>query len=506
MRTSFVRTCAVLVLASGIGGGASVAATAWAPAAESKQAEARSSEDPQVLFLHNGELVPLDGEALSWGLVPAATMMTFNGDHPWGRYDGQLWQGRGFNLVSRAGVYVDSPFFFGQLAPEMGWSQNLDFARGPDVYHGYIDHVDRFGERSFSFSGWGQSFVGARYQSLSLKLSTENLWFGPAYENPLLWGTEAPGFPHVSLNLARTRTEWGTFEATALLGYLVASDEAPENGYDGRRALWGLMVGYSPPMLEGLSFGATRSIVGAWNEVSAFDFARLFLLSIPGDTDQTDQRLSLVARYRFPEVGFEVYAEWARNDFSPSLLYVLRNPFHSAAWTAGFFHRLTVGEHNFGYGAELTELTLPLEHLNNPWGYTPAGVDFYTHSILREGYTNQGQLLGASVGNGANKQSFRVAWYPTDGELGLSVERWHRDASYFYSDEFRDMVVETYGDTLLWEKIVDVELSWCLSASWKVDQWEVFGSWRYMKELNRYYTPENAIQVHAELGVKKSFQ
>lgn len=504
MSIQLLRALASLLLTLALATPAS--ALAWTPAAEAKQAEQGSTEDTEVVFLHGGELVPFDGTEPSWGLVPATGFATLNTDHPWGRYDGQLWQGRGLNFVTRSGVYVDSPYVIGQWAPEWGWSENRDFVEGSDLYHGAVDQPGRFGDGAFSFLGWGQSFVGLRYEAVSLKLSTENLWFGPAYENPLLWGSEAPGVPHVSLNLRKTKTDWGTFEATALLGYLTASDEAPENAYQGRRALWGLMLGYSPPTLDGLTLGATRTIISAWNQVSPLDFARLFLLSIPNDQDETDQRFSLVARYRFPEVGFELYAEWGRNDFSPSLLYVLRNPFHTAAWTAGFFHRLTVLGQDFGYGAELTELTLPLEHLNNPWGYTPGGADFYTHGILREGYTNQGQLLGAPVGNGGNKQSFKVAWYPSWGKLDLSLERWHRDASYFYSQEFRDMILQEYGDPLLWEKVVDVELSWCASISWHVGSWDLFGSWRYMKELNRYYEFENnSIQVHAELGVRRSF-
>lgn len=479
----------------------STQAMAWAPAAESKQAEQGSSGDTKVIFLHGGELVPFDGVDLEWGLVPAAALVTLNTGYPWGRYDGQLWQGRGLNLVTRSGIYLDSPFVFGQLAPEWGWSENRDFVEGSDLYHGTIDQPARFGESAFSFLGWGQSFVGLRYESLSLKLSTENLWFGPAYENPLLWGTEAPGFPHLSLNLSKSKTAWGTFEATALLGYLTASDEAPENAYGGKRALWGLMLGYSPPGLDGLTLGATRTIISAWSQVSTFDLARLLLFSIPNDQDETDQRFSLVARYRFPETGFEVYAEWGRNDFSPSFVYILRNPFHSAAWTAGLFHRLTIANQNFGYGIEITDLTLPLEHLNNLWGYNPGGFDFYTHGILREGYTNQGQLLGASIGNGGNKQSIKTAWYLSEGTVDLSLERWHRDASYFYSDEFR----ARYPQGRLWETVVDVELSWCASVTWKVDQWELFGSWRYMKELNRYYVQQSALQVHAELGVRTSF-
>lgn len=480
-------------------GGVVGATEAWAPAAAAKQAERGALGDPSVMFLHDGDLVEFDGSGFDWGLVPASFLVTYNNGYPWGRYDGQLWQGRGFNLVSRAGVFFDGPVAFAQVAPEWGYSENRDFRVGPDYYNGAVDVVGRFGEESFSFLGWGQSFVGVRYQALSLRLSTENLWFGPAYENPLLWGTEAPGFPHASLNLARTETSWGTFEATALLGYLEASQGASNDAYDGKRALWGLMLGYSPPGVEGLTLGATRSIISAWNQVSAFDFARLFLPSIPGDQDQTDQRFSLVARYRFPQTGFEVYTEWARNDFSPGFVFILKNPFHSAAWTGGFFHRLRLAGVDLGYGAEFTDLTLPLEHLNNRWGYS-TGVDFYTHGILREGYTNQGQLLGASIGNGSNRQSARVVWYLPEGEVGLSMERWHRDASYFYSDAFRAKY-----DQVLWERIVDVELSWGVAASWRVGDWEIDGSWRYMKELSRYYEPKNYLQVHPELRLTRSF-
>ncbi len=477
----------------------------WVPAARTKQAEASVSDSTGPLWIYDGTLFPADGEAPSVGLVPAESLVTYNGSYAWGRYDGQLWQGRGWNLAERGGVWFDSPVVFGQAAPELGYSQNLAFATGPDRNSGDVDFVQRFGRSPLTFLGWGQSFIGARWGQLDLRLSTENLWIGPVYKYPIVWGTEAAGFPHARLTLQKTQTAWGTWEAMTMLGSLEASSQSAKNAYGGHRAFWGLVAGYSPPFLPELTLGASRTLISRWDQLSPVDLGRLFLPKIPSDTDQTDQRMNLTWRFRFPSQGFEAYGEWARNDFSPSLTRVLVNPFHSEAWTSGLVQKLDLGSGNaLGVGVEFTNLTLPLEQINNANGYGGA-LDFYTHGILREGYTNGGQLLGSPIGNGGNAQSLTLTWYHPEGEVHLTLERWHRDGTYFYSQQFRYDHPDFNAVEL--ETDVDVELSWTIGWSWRNQDLTWYGQLTWMKDWNRYYVLNNTIeQYHLELGVRFSPQ
>jgi hypothetical protein len=61
--------------------------------------------------------------------------------------------------------------------------------------------------------------------------------------------------------------------------------------------------------------------------------------------------------------------------------------------------------------AELTQLQMPTKELIQQKG------SWYTDAIISQGYTNQGQLLGAGIGPGANSQSIEVNWLKERGRF-----------------------------------------------------------------------------------------
>ena len=58
--------------------------------------------------------------------------------------------------------------------------------------------------------------------------------------------------------------------------------------------------------------------------------------------------------------------------------------------------------------------------------------DFYTGSATAQGFTQRGQLLGASVGPGGQSQWFAGDWMAHDWSLGLMLQRirWEDNALY----------------------------------------------------------------------------
>ena len=87
--------------------------------------------------------------------------------------------------------------------------------------------------------------------------------------------------------------------------------------------------------------------------------------------DSLDQLLSVHARWTFPQVGFEAYVEWARNDFSGNLRDFLVEPDHSSGYTVGFWKMLPSGEGTIVLRGELTHLgrLLPREVRRSPTYY-----------------------------------------------------------------------------------------------------------------------------------------
>jgi len=58
----------------------------------------------------------------------------------------------------------------------------------------------------------------------------------------------------------------------------------------------------------------------------------------------------------------------------------------------------------------------------SPFG-VPKYNSWYTSSIIRQGYTNQGQLLGASIGPGSNSQTINFSWNKGFNMIGIYFER-----------------------------------------------------------------------------------
>ncbi|MCM2332598.1 MAG: capsule assembly Wzi family protein [Anaeromyxobacteraceae bacterium] len=384
--------------------------------------------------------------------------------------DGLLWQGRGGAALAAAGVLGRLGPVAWQLSPELAWSQNDHFRTPPGSlpdqpfsspwYGDALDLPQRPGAGPTAAAALGQSFLGAALGGLEAGVSTENRWWGPGRRASLLLSDAAPGFPHAYLGTARP---WdpgvGALELLAVWGRLSRSAGFPEGGHP---ALAGLAFAWSPRWVPGLHLGFGRVFVETPRSLR--DDWYLSVLEPPvkgwvpgGDNPGDNQLLSLWWRWVMPPAGFELYGEWAVQDFSAPDRMV-REPERTTAWTLGFQRLAIAGPRWIRVAFELTTTRSAL-----PPGYD---ATFYTHPDDL-GYTHRGQPLGAALGPGGAGFVAEVDVFGPGGRTGVALEWTRRNEDVFWdriagpppSNEHDAELVGVLRQTLLLGPVVlDAEL------------------------------------------------
>ena len=204
---------------------------------------------------------------------------------------------------------------------------------------------------------------------------------------------------------------------------------------------------------------------------------------------ESDQLGSIFFRWVLPTSSFEVYGEWARNDRWGDIHDLLLEPEHSQGYTLGLQKVLGAGSD------QLLTVSAELTHLE------AAGTSrlrdsptFYAHSYVLEGYTHQGQLLGAVVGPGGNQQYIGFTWYGPSGSLAVWFRRRVRDndALYYWAER------TDFDGCLYCAHDVTFELGGELSRT--IDGREVGVSVDAARQRNRWF--EGPDVWHLGLGVR----
>lgn len=393
---------------------------------------------------------------------------SYNTAAPYGQNDGALWQGKGYNTSLTAGIRFESYGFELTLKPQLSFSQNLSFdyiqpnytAFGkdgnPTVYNGKasqygyygitnIDAPQRFGDKPFFVYDWGDSEVRWTWHSFTVGFGTQAIWLGPAKLNPILHSNNAPSYPKVDIGLRRQPVvlPWlgwylGDVEFRGWWGKLSESDYFDNDDSNNHNLISGLSFAWAlPGIFDGLSIGINRTMLSKWGNFSGYTLFEIFVpgLGTSGGGDSSDQRFSFTVDYVFPRVGFEVYLEWARNDFSPGMDFIIRYPFHTQGWTVGAQKAFDLPAGlQLQVMLEVTflECSADYDRLIN-WAST-----FYAHHQVTQGYTNRGQWLGAGIGTGGNSQYLGFRLYHKRGSVDFFMQRRNPDLDYtMYIDSKR---------------------------------------------------------------------
>lgn len=469
----------------------------------------RDIYDPDSSLAGKSIYFSKDGKG-SLQLLPIMWQHQLTTAYPYGWNDGPMIPAKGYQTMFSAGIYAEYKFLSIQFRPEFVFAQNADYQgftaetekQWYDYYYNYANRIDmpeRFGNGGYTKFFPGQSSIRLNFNPISIGVSTENLWWGPGMRNSLILSNTAPGFLHATINTTRPiRTPIGSFEGQLVGGRLNASGYTPRqlrgisseydhflvNKPDDWRYFSGLVLSYQPKWLKGLSFGLTRSFIVYSDDMGnkLGDYIPLFqsgskarFEGSDGDNIQDesgqDQYVSVFGRLVIPSAKFEVYGEYARNDhpWDTRDLTVMTN--HSRAYIVGMRKLVPLSNRHqdmLQVNFELTQLEMP--KTVNQRESTP----FYVHYQVLDGYTHQGQVLGAGIGPGSNIQSVNVSWLRGMKQLGVQLERYVHNSDLFYyvfSDIRRNWV----------------DYSLAFHGEWNYKNYIFYGKTQFMQANNYQY-------------------
>jgi hypothetical protein len=409
-------------------------------------------------------------------LLPITWINQFNSDRPAGLNDGAMIPARGYQTLFSGGIYAQYGHLSIQLRPEFVNAKNDNYQGFPHTltdpvladqrwyqyYHYYLNNIDlpdRFGEESYQKTFWGQSSIRLNYGAISFGLSTENLWWGPGMQNSLLMTNSAPGFTHFTLNTVRpVRTTIGSFEGQIISGKLKNSGftpPEPTRNYNGGPPLYepkpddwryinGMVLSYQPKWVPGLFLGITRSFqvyeMDMGNRRGAVNIGDLLPVFSPlsekgagnasDSVKKRDQLSSVFMRWVWLKSHGEVYVEYGRSDNFRDQRDLTVEASYSNAYILGLrklFPLKSYKDEYIQFNMELTQLEM------NPTTRNRGGQSWYLSSVVKDGYTNQGQLLGAGIGPGSNLQTINISWVKSLKSVGIQFERYMHNNDFYYS-------------------------------------------------------------------------
>lgn len=398
---------------------------------------------------------------------------TNNSNLPFSFNDGALWAGRGWNHLITMGAKAKLGPITLILAPDIIYQQNLPFQfipYPPELVPERTDHANpfhpnpqsmdypmRFGNEPLSDIDWGQTSITISAGALAFGFSTENTWWGPGIKNGILMSNQAAGVPRAFIRTAKPiQTKLGGFEGLWILGHLHESDFFDLDPSNDIRTLNGIVLTYQPWFDSGLTLGAARSVFarkssgGFLGGIEATLDAMQSIGTPNRDESYVDRRARrrdqisvLFGRWVFAPHGLEIFGEWARFEEPASFRDFLEFPQHSSGYTAGFqWVQAYERKARLRIQAEMTNL-----EPSSTFRHRTPFSSYASRSVIH-GYTQKGQVLGASIGPGASSQwlaldrlasrwsagvfAGRIRW---DSAVWLSsaVKRWGReDVSMFW--------------------------------------------------------------------------
>jgi len=356
-------------------------------------------------------------------------------------------------------VQFQPEFVLAQNAPFEGYSDdfNPSVALTRFIYWNNGDYPERFGDGKYQKLWWGQSKISLTGKYVELYAGTQNIHWGPGQFNSLIFGKNAPGFTHLSLNTVKpVKTFIGSFEAQVLMGRLENSffepsqqPELNERFYIPVESDWRYLNAftftYNPKWTPGLYFGINRTFQVNNNLMgnSLDDYFPVFQFfqkekviddgnTLVYDNLGTDQQVSIFTRIVAREAKAEIYFEFGRRDHSYNWREFILNPEHARAYLLGF-QKLIPVRSSLHYIQVRGEMVQQQESVNRYIRYVGLGgnLTWHTHGTAR-GFSNEGQALGVGIGTGSNSQVIEVAYVSPISKMGALFSRIENNEDFFY--------------------------------------------------------------------------
>jgi hypothetical protein len=184
-------------------------------------------------------------------------------------------------------------------------------------------------------------------------------------------------------------------------------------------------MNYTPKWFSNLTLGLEQSFVhysGELSGIGAYLPIKNILHRLPND--QPAQPIILSAfyfNYKLPTAQAKLYGEFGWNLNQTTARNFILQPDKGIASVLGFSKIFpTAKKYYWEFLAEMTNLQLQTRAEQFSTVVPPS---WYLGAYLRQGYTHNGQLLGAGIGPGATSQTIELNWRNGKNRIGLSAER-----------------------------------------------------------------------------------
>lgn len=398
--------------------------------------------------------------------------LDYNTHHPYNRNNGSMIPNRGYQHIVSPGLYFKVGPLSIKFKPEHHYSENKKFdgfwdGHYPEIWAeryklwNHIDMPERFGDKRHNRTTIGQSSIRLNWKNLSIGISNENIWWGPAKRNSIMMSNHAEGFKHISFQTNKpVNTPIGNFEWQIITGKLESSGYTPPNTEfeyagtklyvpkinqlgetDDWRYIQAFIISYSPKWIDGLSFGFIRWVQmysalvegGYWwlqGSPTYFPaFQNLFRNNDKFENyeAQTDQAAGIFMNWRWKDSKARFYFEFHHNDSKANLRDLILDSDHSRAVTAGIEKIFSIKNSDFLFSWEWTQMEQNASQLVRNAG------SWYEHFWVYDGYTNKGEVLGSSIGPGSNSHFISISKIKKDESFGFGFEIIDNDNDFYHS-------------------------------------------------------------------------
>ena len=404
-------------------------------------------------------------------VFPIEYHMDFNSHHPYNRNNGSMIPNRGYQHILSSGFFFKAGPLEIQIIPEHVFAENKDFDKFWDGHYpeiwikryklwNNVDIPERFGDNEHNNLLLGQSRISLNWKNLSLGMSNENLWWGPSFRNSIMMSNQARGFKHITINTNRPiKTPLGKIEFQLVSGRLESSGFKPTNydvKYSGNflyvpkinqngeeddwRYFQGLVISFSPKIIDGLTLGFIRwaQMYSAlvenrywWMEGNPTYFPVFENLFRNKDKfsdfeAQSNQAAGIFFRWFWKDSKAEIYGEFHHNDSKQNIRDLLLDSDHSRAATLGIQKVFFINNSPFSFKWEWTQMEQSASRLVREAG------SWYEHRWVYDGYTNYGEVLGSGIGPGSNSHFFSLSNFNRNKNIQIGFEVVEHDNDFYH--------------------------------------------------------------------------
>lgn len=380
-----------------------------------------------------------DGRSSDSGLtvLRAGARLTYNSGLPGG--DGAVWFGRGLTVDVSGGVRYVRGALDVQFAPLAFVAQNQAFALAPNGlagagalrdarFPGVIDYPQRMGTGAYARFDLGDTRISVDTRAASVGFSSAPLAFGPARDEPLTLGPNGGGFPHLYVGSGEP---WpigiGSLHVKLIAGRLEQSRWSPATAADASRFLSAFVATFTPRGVPGLELGVVRTEDLIWRDATWQSVFRPLtgIVSNPvsGNANPAgeDGYASVFARWAIAPAGFEVYAEYGREDFSADVRTLIIKPDDLGNLLLGMQRAIRSDRAVRVFRLELVNGELSSNERGQRGFAIPEPP--YIHSQVLQGQTVNGRILGSETAYGGAGWRFATDEYTAEGRRTYTFER-----------------------------------------------------------------------------------